>query len=147
MMYKSKYFKLKELVCRHVYEKFGEKAWSLLDPRLLQTLDIIKEALDKPIYINNWSVQGALSQRGLRCILCKLVKDAFVKNTLYMSAHMEGQAVDFDVMGMTAEEVRKWIIEHQDILPYSIRLEDGVSWVHLDVRGEDDVKVYLFKAA
>ena len=34
---------------------------------------------------------------------------------------------------MTAAEVRKAVIGIADILPYPIRLEDGVTWVDLDV--------------
>ena len=60
-----------------------------------------------------------------------------------MSAHVEGQAVDFSVKGMTAAEVRKWLKQHEDRLPYPIRLEDGVKWVHCDVR-DAGVKVYIF---
>jgi hypothetical protein len=41
--------------------------------------------------------------------------------------------------------MRDLIIENQDKLPYNIRLEDEVSWLHVDVR-DRGVKVYLFKA-
>ena len=47
--------------------------------------------------------------------------------------------------GMTAEEARRLIIKNQILLPYPIRLEDGVSWLHLDVYNADKGKVYLFK--
>jgi len=143
--YIPKHFELQELVCPHVFKKYGDQCLQFLDPRLLKTLDIIREGIGKPIYINNWNIEGKDSQSGFRCIQCALVKKAIKDNTLYVSAHMEGQAVDFDIPGMTAEQVRAWIIAHQEILPYPVRLEADVSWVHLDVR-ETDQKVYLFKA-
>lgn len=63
---------------------------------------------------------------------------------MYVSPHMTGQSVDFDVQGLIAEEVRQWIIKNQNLLPYPIRLEDDDNWVHLDTRDADNGKVYLF---
>jgi hypothetical protein len=139
-----KYFVLSELVCPQVFKKYGDTAWQFLDPRLLITLDKIRETLNKPIYINNWDIKGAYDERGLRCIQCDIVKSAIAKNQLYLSAHMEGQAADFDVLGMTANEVRQWIKSNEEILPYPIRLETDINWVHLDVR-DAGVKIFEFK--
>jgi hypothetical protein len=138
-----KYFSLDEIMCPHVYDQFGEMSWSFMDIRLLTTLEIIREHIDKSIYVNNWMVHGDFSQRGFRCIQCQLVKDAIKQNKLYVSPHMTGQAVDFDIVGMNAEEGRQWIIANQNILPYPIRLEKNVNWVHMDIRGGKD-KITLF---
>lgn len=127
------YFSIKELVCKHVYNKFGEKAWQFLDTELLHTLLIIRKTINKPITVNNWSTGGTFSQRGCRCNICQIPKDKTVANALYMSAHINGAGVDFDVKGMTAQAVRNWIIANQALLPYPIRLEDKVTWVHLDI--------------
>jgi len=140
------YFKLEEIVCPHVYNTYGEAAWSFFDPRLIETLEKIRERINRPIMINNWKEGGQYSQRGFRCIKCELVQDAIRDGRLYVSPHMTGQGVDFDVQGMVAEEVRQWIIKNQNILPWPVRMEAGVSWVHMDVRGKDDKKVYLFAA-
>jgi hypothetical protein len=67
------------------------------------------------------------------------------KYKIYLSGHVLGMAVDFDVKGMKAKDVRLWLIEHKSELPYKIRLEKNVNWVHLDVEDEpDNNKVYLF---
>jgi hypothetical protein len=95
-MFRPIYFDLEELVCPHVFNKYGAQAWSFLDPRLLQTLDVIREALDKPIHINTWHSGGVSTQSGFRCIQCDIVKKAIKDNILYVSAHMEGQAVDWN---------------------------------------------------
>ena len=42
------YFDIQELVCRHVYEKYGNNAWQFFDNRLLETLLVIREKLGKP---------------------------------------------------------------------------------------------------
>jgi hypothetical protein len=62
-----------------------------------------------------------------------------------MSAHCLGKAVDFHVQGLEAEEVRQWILKNKNWWPYHIRLEEDVSWVHLDLYDNDKgEKVYLF---
>lgn len=143
MITRSKYFSLRELVCPHVQKKHWDKSWQFIDPKLIYVLDTIRERLDKPIYVNT----GKLTQRGLRCIHCEIVKDKIAKGELYMSAHLLGKAVDFSVKGMEAEEVRLWIAKNGHLLPYPVRLESGVSWVHLDVYETDtDQKVYFFNA-
>lgn len=139
----AEHFDIKELVCKDVFDKFGERAWAFFDPRLIVTLDWIRTKLNKPVFVNNWDSGGKYDERGLRCIFCSLVENAILKNRLYMSPHMLGQAADFDVQGMTAEETRQWLIKNQGLLPHPIRLERGTSWVHLDVQDAGQ-KVYLF---
>lgn len=113
-----------------------------LDDRLIETLDIVRERiLGVPVTVNNWRQGGSFSQRGLRCNCCQLVKS---KIAPYLSAHVLGKAIDFDAKGMTANEVRAAIIKAQLLLPYPVRLETGVSWVHLDVY-DGGSKVTLFK--
>ena len=103
----------------------------------------MREDLNKPITINNYQWGGHDTQSGLRCNLCDLVKSKTLKNIVYLSAHIRAQAADFSVKGMTASEVRVWLKQHEDRLPYPIRLEKGVNWVHLDVI-DTGVKVYIF---
>lgn len=143
-MYKPRHFILAELVCPHVFNKFGDVAWSFFDEKLLTTIDLLRDQLG-PIYVNDWDSKGEFSQRGFRCILCQLVQNAVKNGILYVSPHMTGQAVDFEVDNMTAEKVRQWILSSQNILPYPIRLERNVSWIHLDVRDAGQ-KVTLFNA-
>jgi hypothetical protein len=65
---------------------------------------------------------------------------------VYLTQHGFGKAVDFNVVGMEAEEVRLWIKAHASELPYPCRLEKDVSWVHLDVMNNTDDKVLEFCA-
>ena len=144
MRYESKHFSLDELVCEHVYNHYGKTAWEFFDQRLLITLDVIRERLNKPIYVNNWQIHGDFDERGFRCLRCDLVKKAIEDNRMYVSPHMTGQGADFDVKGLDAEEVRQWLVAKQNLLPYSIRLEAGVNWVHLDTRDHNEGKIFIF---
>lgn len=124
-------FKINELVCKHMSEKYGEKAWMFLDPRLLEVLHVIRyDILGTEMVINNYGAGGNFTQRGMRCNCCNIVKE---KKAPYLSAHVTGCGVDFDAKGYTAEQARQKIIANKDLLPYPIRLESGVNWVHLDV--------------
>jgi len=137
------YFNLEELVCKDIYDKFGVIAWQFFDPRLIKNIDWIRRMIGKPIFINNWIDGGKFDERGYRCLQCSLVVEAIKTKRLYVSPHMLGQAVDFDVQGLVAEEVRQWLIKIKGQLPFAIRLENNVNWVHLDVQ-ETGEKVKLF---
>lgn len=139
------YFKIEELVCPHVYDKFGLYAWRFFDPRLLDTLLVIREKIAKPIYVNNWDMGGDFSQRGFRCNICPLVKEKTSLEKLYITAHSQGMGVDFDVRDMSAEDVRKWIKDNQILLPHPIRLEEDVNWLHLDTRSDGFRAITWFK--
>lgn len=142
----KQYFGIHELVGKRTFKKYGERAWRFIDYRLLYALLIIREGIGERITVNNWKTGGRSQQRGLRTIVQQMIKNYFYKDKLYLSAHLFGKAVDFDVKGMTAHQVRKWIIENKDLFPFKIRLENGVSWNHLDVIWEyKNSRVYLFQ--
>lgn len=143
----KKYFSVKELVGPEVYRKHGDRSIQFICPMLQETLFILRHNLKKPITINNWAFGGRFTQRGLRTNVSAMVLN---KNFLYLSAHMFGKAVDFDVKGMTACEVREWIVANANLFPYQIRLERNlkgkpISWIHMDViQDESKPKIYLF---
>lgn len=124
-------FNIKELVCAHCYNKFGESAWQFLSTELLSTLYTLRYTVfNKPITVNNWYNGGSFSQRGLRCNMCQMVKD---KKTVYISAHCLGCAIDFNVEGLTSDKVNQIIKDNIDKFEYPIRLETNTSgWSHVD---------------
>ena len=143
----KKYFAIHELVGKRTYKKHGDRAWKFFSFRLLRTLYILRKNIGKPTTINNWKWGGKFSQRGLRTNVQDIFRGFFLKFRLYLSGHVLGEAIDLDVEGMTAEEVRQWIVKNQDLFPYKIRLEADVNWVHLDVLFEEhNPHIYIFKA-
>jgi hypothetical protein len=135
------FFNIKELVCNHTYDKWHDKAWQFLDTNYLHALLVIrKDILKFPMTCNHDSAK----QRGLRCNRCELVRH---KPSVYLSAHILGKAGDFTVERMTAEEARQKIKSNAHLLPCNIRIEGGVSWLHIDVLPQSGVtqKVYEFK--
>ena len=135
----QKYFNIRELVCREVYKAFGNKSWQFFDTMLLHTLLVLRTGIHKNgMLINNWQTGGPLSQRGLRCNICQICRDKTKEGSIYMSAHANGAAFDYDVIGQTAEQSRNQVKANESLLPYRVRLEKNVSWVHIDVYDDPD---------
>ena len=137
-----KYFQIRELVCEHTFSEWGERAWQFLDTNYLACLLVIRrDILQQPMTCNH----DEATQRGLRCNLCQIVKD---KDKLYLSGHVLGKAGDFTVKGLTAQEARSRIRNNAHLLPCPIRMEGGVSWLHIDVLPQWGItsKVYEFMA-
>ena len=61
-----------------------------------------------------------------------------------MSAHCTGEAFDITVQGMTAEEARNIIDLSRNRLPYPIRLEQDVSWLHVDAYDDGKGKIITY---
>lgn len=143
----KEFFTIEEFVDETVFNRYGEQAWKFIDPTILESLLVVRIYLKKPITINNWHIGGKFSQRGLRHNMSAIVKK---KTRLYLSAHIFGKAIDFDVKGMTAVEVREWIVENKNKFPHKIRLErnmngNPISWVHMDTMSDPlKPKIYQF---
>ena len=136
-----KFFQVRELVCSHTFSRWGERSWQFLDTEYLHNLLVIRrDILQLPMTCNH----DKAGQRGLRCNMCELVKD---QKKAYLSSHVLGKAGDFTVTGLTAEEARRRIKENERLLPYPLRLEADVTWLHFDTLPQYDVnaKVYEFK--
>lgn len=140
------YFRTEELVCPHVFGRFKHRSLDFLDPRLKAVVLFIREGLGLPMYVNNWVWGGDKSQRGIRCNICALIKEKTYLEKVTMSGHALARALDFMVKGMTAQQVRDWLEQHKEELPYPIRVESGVSWVHIDVLeyGQSGDKITYF---
>ena len=132
---KSKHFKIHELVPRKMYEKYGEKAWRYVDVRLIETIDKLKEHFNLgTMTINNYYWGGSREWSGIR------TPDS--PNYSYGSQHSYANAFDVVFSHYSAEEVRHYIINNRDLFPHINGLELGVSWVHLDVRNEDNLVTF-----
>lgn len=146
-IYKPKYFELYELLPPELYtyqmyvdEKVREGGYRLMDEKLLITIDVIREIIGKPLICNTWYQDGNRSYCGLRPKNCTV--------GVQTSQHKLGKAVDLVCHDYTAEEMRQMIIANQDKLPFPIRMEADVNWLHIDTKDIDykGKKIYLFKA-
>ena len=125
----KQYFNIKELVCPHTLKEWKEKSWQFLTTEILHTLLVIRRDILKVPLVCNTST---LTQRGLRCNLCEVVKNKTMNNILYLSSHHNGLGLDLSSPKMSAENMRKLIKQNADLLPYPIRMENDVNWLHID---------------
>lgn len=118
------YFNPKDFVPDTIYQDRKEKSYQLINKDLLIFIDHLRSALNAPVLVN----RAGMQYRGLRTPEC-------AEYSKY-SQHTYGNAIDFDVQGMSADSVRKWIIEHRNlwwVAPITF-IEDGTNWVHVDAR-------------
>jgi len=130
-MYSLKHFQVYELVPPEIYAKMGSQALSLFDEKALMMLDNFRDFVGKPVVINNWHAGGPFAHRGWRSLGDEMKANP---NSKGHSAHQAGEAFDADVQGMTAEEVRKKILDdiNNPLTDLINRLEGLVTWVHFD---------------
>jgi uncharacterized protein YcbK (DUF882 family) len=142
------HFEIEELVSKEIYNAYGEKACWFLDGRLRILLETMRNRLKTEMVINTWNYTSEqlatlnskygmhyadtlrLSARGFR--------EPATANAygVALSQHRFGRAIDFDAIGITADEVRERIIK--DFSIYRIygltAIETGIDWVHIDLR-------------
>lgn len=127
-------YTIKSFVSKEYYISKGESAWDSLDSNILETFLIICQNSDKPIVVNNWFMYAdseynkdyVFKYRGFRNF------NEYLKSSK-LSQHRAGKAIDFHIVGQNPIDSRAWIRIIADKLPYNIRMEKGVNWVHIDV--------------
>lgn len=150
-IYIPKYFELYELLPPELYtydmmvsEEARERAFATyFDYKLLETIDIIRgEIVKAPLICNTWFQDGNRVASGYRSSQCPV--------GVAKSQHKEGKAVDLVCNKYTAEQMRQMIKENEHLLPYPIRIEEGVSWLHIDTKERisgprSNEKIYFFR--
>lgn len=134
-MYKCEHFIIQELVSPETYNVRGDKAWELLDVTMLMTLDRLRDRYGKMI-INNWKWGGNRKWSGLR------IPESPYYSTY--SQHSFGNAADVIFGSVTAEAVRKEILENPDdhAFEFITSIELEVFWLHFDCRNVERVLTY-----
>lgn len=130
-------FSAQEFVPQRVFAERGESAILVMDDRILRATDAIRGYFGRRVTINNWQWGGDRQYSGFRDAGCRI-------GAAY-SQHRFGRAVDLLVDGVPAAEVRAEIMANQECFPGITRMEDGVSWVHIDCAPIEHNGIYLFK--
>jgi hypothetical protein len=135
-MYQCRYFKPTELLPQSWIDTYDGAAMNALDDRILISIDAIREYFAVPVTINKYA--AGLFYRGLRTPGCPQYKPD--------SQHSFGRALDFDVLGQTADYVRGVIIKEQARWPLIRRMEIGTAWVHIDCCWTGSTKIVMVNA-
>ena len=125
--YKSKYFKIEELVDPVTLKELGEEAcWAKFRPEVLIGLDRFRELVNAPVTINNWATGGSYKESGVRR------KDTPTGSP--MSRHKEWDGFDVKVKDMPPKEVRE-VIKANYLWLGVTRIEaDTPTWTHIDFK-------------
>jgi len=125
----TKNFSVQEVVPPDVYAARGDAAAQLMDIRIVNVAQWIRDQTGKSITINNWKSGGQYKESGLR---------NFETSTgAKWSQHKFGRALDLKVEGLNPEDVRQFIRDNWNVLKkigLSCIEKDTPSWVHIDCR-------------
>jgi hypothetical protein len=131
MSYRPKYFALNEVVHPGAIQARGEKAWELMDDRILRGADWLREKFG-PCVINGKFGGKGFTESGLR--------DPFTTTGAKFSQHKFGRALDLKFLKVTCTEVYDYIIRNPTearangiTTVEDIRDTKG-QWVHVDCR-------------
>lgn len=144
----SENFEIQDLVSSAVFAAYELNSINFIDRKLIVFLEKLRQDLKSEIIINTWqytadqltllnerygttySLDTRLEYRGYREPACPTTDDIQVQ-------HRFGRAVDFDVIGMSAAQVRTWIIQNfiGGYRMYGLTaIEMTAAWVHCDFR-------------
>jgi hypothetical protein len=125
----TKNFSAQELVDKIVITSRGISAIQLIDIRIVNVAQWLRDYLGEEIVINNWNTGGPYHESGLR--------DPFSKTGAKWSQHKFGRALDLKFEKTTPEAVRQIIRDNWETLKalgLTTIEKDTPTWVHIDCR-------------
>ena len=133
-MYKPSFFAAHEVLPPSIYNKWGDKGLMFMDERILMQADILRENYG-PMTINNYGFGGEREWSGLRT-----PDSPYYSPT---SQHSFGRAIDCLFRDIPAVEVREHLMANpaNPIFKFITCVEDDVSWLHIDCRNTQKLKV------
>ena len=153
------YFDPEELVSKRVYDSFKNKdeIYDKFNIKLKAVIVYLREECFKvPFHCNNWkhyeeelktkTVAQLEKEKGIDIMEYRGYREPEYTLGAKHSQHREWNAVDLDVQGFTAESARLLIASRFiKNLPFDIRIESGVNWLHIDINNLLNRKIQFFK--
>jgi len=130
------YFEMQEFLPPEEYklvessENPLEAFYKLVDKRIIDLAVFVREFFGKPVRVNTWHLGGQFKERGWR--------NKRTKTGAKYSDHKIGKAFDFNVVGLTDNEVKEKIMQNEKLF-YAAgvrRMEHknyATTWTHLSV--------------
>jgi hypothetical protein len=126
---------VKEFVPPETYEAEGDRAILHIDQRVIIALEQIDEFLGVKAVVNNWHLGMHYRYRGYRPASCSIGAPHSMHREI--NGHLCG-AIDATWEEKSADYVRSVIVVNQEKFPYIYRMETGIPWVHIDIKGIDE---------
>jgi len=125
----SKDFDVREFIDPISYAARGNRSYELIDIRIVQCVQLLRDLVGSPIVVNNWHIGGHYEESGTR---------QFKTSTgAKYSQHKYARAADVKVAGMTPAAVRALIKDHWEefrALGLTTIEKDTPTWTHMDCR-------------
>ena len=130
MSYHPKYFALNEVIPADIIAERGERAWSLMDDRILMGADWLR-GIFGPCVINGKYGGKVFTESGLR--------NPLTATGAKYSQHKFGRALDLKFTKVTAKEVYEYIIRNpSEARANGITTVEDIAfsptWCHIDCR-------------
>ena len=141
-----KYFDLEELLSESIISNYGQKGLQFMDIKCLQTLVGIREWFKYPVFVNNWKYlkdNKIKNQVVFDSRICRFPDDESYTEGSEHSVKIgsnglivkKSRAIDYDVKGFTAAEVRTVIKANKNTKPFDIIMRIELSnWNHNDFK-------------
>ncbi len=119
--------------------------YTYVEKALVEYAEKVRVYFGVSMTINNWNSGGSYTLRGFR----PENTSVGAKNSMHKGnpkKNIRCKAIDYDIKGMTAKEVRQIIKDDQKLF-YSFglrRVESGVSWNHNDLKETPTRDVIVF---
>jgi len=138
-------FDIEEFVPPEVFKDFGMNSKWFINKIVVNLAQFIRDYFEKTVTINNWSywkpgMGGNYKERGFR------LPDS--KTGAKLSQHRLGNACDFSIKGLTADEVRAEIMKFGDeFLDVGLTTMESAqfspTWCHIDCRNTGLNKILI----
>lgn len=124
-------FDLREFIPPDVFNAYGASSTWFIQQELVTGTQFIRDYFDAAATINNWHTGGHFTERGYR------TPNSTTGSKL--SQHKRGAAIDFNIKGLTADQVRRRILDDQKtfLAQGFTAIEDeefAITWCHIDRR-------------
>ena len=140
-MFTCRHFAIQELVPPEIYAGRGDKAWELLNPKILHAADGIRDMFG-PTIVNTWHSRDLVTHWG------RFTESGYrtpeTKTGAKLSQHRLGCALDLKFTETTPIAVYEHIMANPDDFPEITCMENAhstKSWLHIDCRNCDPIKV------
>lgn len=130
MSYRPKHFQLHEVVGADVIQALGDRAWSLMDERILRGADWLRAKFG-PCVINGKYGGKVFTESGLR--------NPLTGTGAPWSQHKFGRALDLKFLNVNVREVYDYILANQpEARANGITTVENINatptWLHIDCR-------------
>jgi len=125
----SEHFYLQEFLPEEVFDYFKNDGIWLLDRKIIDLAQLIRERAKRPITINNWMDDGKFQERGFR---------SYNSNVgVRFSQHRFGRAIDFSATNLLQiyTDITKNFSEYKKAgLTTVENIGNTLKWIHCDTR-------------